>query len=216
MRLTALAAGIAISAIALTTGTQAAYAAPKQDTNKTETGNYIVIQPGDTLSKIASEHGSTVERIFSANISIENPNLIFPYEKLRIPLADEQLAPRATPQPATPASAVVPPQEAPVAEAEPAEPAAPAAPAAPVVASGSVWDSIAMCEATGDWSINTGNGFSGGLQFTPSTWSEFGGGEYAPMAHQASREQQIDIAEKVLSVQGWGAWPACTSKLGLR
>ena len=88
--------------------------------------------------------------------------------------------------------------------------------AAPAVADGSVWDSIAQCEATGNWAINTGNGFSGGLQFTPSTWAAFGGTEYAPEAWQASREQQIAVAQKVHAAQGWGAWPACTSKLGLR
>ena len=87
---------------------------------------------------------------------------------------------------------------------------------APAVADGSVWDSIAQCESTGNWSINTGNGFSGGLQFTPSTWAGFGGTEYAPEAWQATREQQIAVAQKVQASQGWGAWPACTSKLGLR
>lgn len=88
--------------------------------------------------------------------------------------------------------------------------------AAPAVASGSVWDQLAQCEAGGDWSINTGNGFSGGLQFTPSTWAAFGGTEYAPAAHMATREQQIAVAERVQAGQGWGAWPACTSKMGLR
>ncbi|MFV8395932.1 transglycosylase family protein [Corynebacterium hindlerae] len=89
-------------------------------------------------------------------------------------------------------------------------------PAVPDVAEGSVWDALAQCEATGNWSINTGNGFSGGLQFTPSTWLGFGGGEYAPAAYLATREQQIAVAQKVQAVQGWGAWPACTAKLGLR
>ncbi|HCG3138995.1 transglycosylase family protein [Corynebacterium striatum] len=88
--------------------------------------------------------------------------------------------------------------------------------AAPAVADGSVWDSLAQCESTGNWAINTGNGFSGGLQFTPSTWAGFGGTAYAPEAWQATREQQIAVAEKVQAAQGWGAWPACTSKLGLR
>ena len=88
--------------------------------------------------------------------------------------------------------------------------------AAPAVANGSVWDQLAQCEAGGDWSINTGNGFSGGLQFTPSTWAGFGGTEYAPAAHMATREQQIAVAERVQAAQGWGAWPACTSKMGLR
>src|SRR5436305_3454647 len=80
----------------------------------------------------------------------------------------------------------------------------------------SVWDKLAMCESGGDWSINTGNGFSGGLQFTPSTWRAFGGTAYAPYAYQASRSAQIAVAQRVLAVQGWGAWPACSAKLGLR
>ncbi|AIJ33122.1 resuscitation-promoting factor RpfB [Corynebacterium imitans] len=88
--------------------------------------------------------------------------------------------------------------------------------AAPAVANGSVWDSIAQCESGGDWSINTGNGYHGGLQFNPGTWAAYGGTAYAPTADQATREQQIAIAEKTQAAQGWGAWPACTAKLGLR
>jgi len=87
---------------------------------------------------------------------------------------------------------------------------------APAVSNASTWDSIAQCEATGNWAINTGNGFYGGLQFTQSTWEAFGGGQYAARADLASREQQIAIGEKVRAGQGWGAWPSCTSKLGLR
>ncbi|WP_304502042.1 resuscitation-promoting factor [Brachybacterium sp. FME24] len=87
---------------------------------------------------------------------------------------------------------------------------------APSVSGGSVWDRLAQCESGGDWSINTGNGFSGGLQFTKSTWLAFGGGDYAPVAHQATREQQIVVAKKVQAGQGWGAWPSCTSQLGIR
>lgn len=79
-----------------------------------------------------------------------------------------------------------------------------------------VWDRLAQCEAGGNWSINTGNGFSGGLQFTASTWLAYGGGQYAPEAWMATREQQIAVASKVQAGQGWGAWPACTSKLGIR
>ena len=82
-------------------------------------------------------------------------------------------------------------------------------------ADGSTWDKLAQCESGGDWSINTGNGYYGGLQFSPSTWSSFGGGQYASSADQASRTQQIAIAEKVLDTQGWGAWPACSAELGL-
>ena len=91
-----------------------------------------------------------------------------------------------------------------------------AAPAAPAVASGSVWDALAQCESGGNWSINTGNGFQGGLQFTPSTWAAYGGTEYAPLAHMATREQQIAVAQRTQASQGWGAWPACTASLGIR
>lgn len=87
---------------------------------------------------------------------------------------------------------------------------------APAVANGSVWDQLAQCESGGDWSIDTGNGYSGGLQFADSTWAGYGGTEYAPRASQATREEQIAVAERVQASQGWGAWPACTAKLGIR
>ena len=77
------------------------------------------------------------------------------------------------------------------------------------------WDALAQCESGGNWGINTGNGYHGGLQFSPSTWTAHGGGQYAPTANQATREQQIAIAENVLATQGWGAWPSCSSSLGL-
>jgi len=80
----------------------------------------------------------------------------------------------------------------------------------------SAWDKLAQCESSGKWNINTGNGFSGGLQFTPSTWRGFGGKEFAAMAHQASREEQIVVAERVLAKQGWNAWPSCSRKTGVR
>jgi uncharacterized protein YabE (DUF348 family) len=78
--------------------------------------------------------------------------------------------------------------------------------------SGSVWDRLAQCEAGGNWSINTGNGFYGGLQFTLSTWRAYGG---TGMPHEASREEQIAVGKRVQAAQGWGAWPACTAKLGI-
>ncbi|WP_416564614.1 transglycosylase family protein [Nocardia testacea] len=77
------------------------------------------------------------------------------------------------------------------------------------------WDRLAQCEAGGNWAINTGNGYHGGLQFSQSTWQANGGGEYASTANQASREEQIVVAERVLASQGWGAWPSCSSSLGL-
>ncbi|GEC10256.1 hypothetical protein SSP24_79110 [Streptomyces spinoverrucosus] len=77
------------------------------------------------------------------------------------------------------------------------------------------WDRLAACESSGNWATHTGNGFRGGLQFTDSTWREFGGTAFAPTADQASREQQIVIAERVLHAQGWHAWPSCSQQLGL-
>jgi hypothetical protein len=71
------------------------------------------------------------------------------------------------------------------------------------------WDQVAKCESGNNWAINTGNGYQGGLQFSPSTWSSHGGGEYAPSAHMATKEEQIAVAERVLATQGKGAWPVC-------
>ncbi|MFE5616546.1 transglycosylase family protein [Streptomyces sp. NPDC056524] len=88
--------------------------------------------------------------------------------------------------------------------------------AAPLMTAGSAsaataseWDKVAQCESGGNWSINTGNGYYGGLQFSASTWAAYGGTAYAATADQASKSQQITIAEKVLSGQGKGAWPSC-------
>ncbi|OZM83902.1 transglycosylase family protein [Pseudonocardia sp. MH-G8] len=87
---------------------------------------------------------------------------------------------------------------------------------APAVADGAVWDRLVQCEATGNWSINTGNGYYGGLQFDAGTWRAYGGTDYAPLPHQASREEQIAVASKVRDDRGgYGAWPACSSRLGL-
>ncbi len=79
-----------------------------------------------------------------------------------------------------------------------------------------VWDRVAHCESTGRWHVNTGNGFYGGLQFTQQTWAGFGGTKFAPRADLATKAQQINIAEKVLKVQGPGAWPVCSVRAGLR
>ena len=80
---------------------------------------------------------------------------------------------------------------------------------------GTVWDRVAECESAGNWSINTGNGFYGGLQFSYRTWKAFGGQRYAPTADRASKAQQITVAKKVLQVQGPGAWPHCSRVAGL-
>ncbi|KPI01838.1 Transglycosylase-like domain protein [Actinobacteria bacterium OK074] len=95
-----------------------------------------------------------------------------------------------------------------------------AAVAAPLLAAGtasaatsSEWDAVAQCESGGNWSINTGNGYYGGLQFSASTWAAYGGTAYASTANQASKSEQIAVAEKVLAAQGKGAWPTCGTGL---
>jgi hypothetical protein len=123
------------------------------------------------------------------------------------PLERLALAAYLGPKPVTPPPPPPPPPAPrPVVVAPVARPSA----AAPAVSGWTVWDTIARCEASGNWHANTGNGYSGGLQFSPSTWLEYGGGAYAPMAWQASREQQIAVAERIRAAQGgYGAWPVC-------
>ncbi|MEW2544355.1 transglycosylase family protein [Streptomyces sp. NPDC047002] len=82
-------------------------------------------------------------------------------------------------------------------------------------ASVDVWSKVAACESSGNWQINTGNGYYGGLQFTQSTWEAYGGTRYAARADLATRDQQIAVAEKVLGGQGPGAWPVCSGHAGL-
>ncbi|MFG2120512.1 transglycosylase family protein [Streptomyces sp. NPDC048710] len=95
-----------------------------------------------------------------------------------------------------------------------------AAVAAPLMAAGnasaataSEWDAVAQCESGGNWAINTGNGYYGGLQFSASTWAAYGGTAYAARADLATKQQQITVAEKVLASQGKGAWPVCGTGL---
>jgi Transglycosylase-like domain len=149
---------------------------------------------------------------------VPDPDLIIAGQRLALPdrtqvpawLARAALA--ATAAPATPAPAT---------PADPADPAGPAsAPAVPAQASspaptssgGVNWSAIAACESGGNWSINTGNGFYGGLQFTEQTWLGYGGGQYAPSANLATEAQQIAVAQKVLAGQGIGAWPVCGAR----
>ncbi|MCC9181907.1 resuscitation-promoting factor RpfB [Mycolicibacterium mageritense DSM 44476 = CIP 104973] len=86
----------------------------------------------------------------------------------------------------------------------------------PPVTNGAQWDSLAQCEAGGNWAINTGNGFYGGVQFDQNTWERQGGLRYAPRADLATREEQIAIATVTQARQGWGAWPVCSGRIGAR
>lgn len=168
----------------------------------------VEVQKGDYLAKIASAHQTTYLRIYYANADIKDPNVIYAGQKFRVPTADEQLVERPLPGAEAPAP-VASPQ--PASAAPKTAPKRTAAPAATV--SGGVWDSLAACESGGNWSINTGNGYYGGLQFSLSSWRGVGGSGYP---HQASKAEQIARAEQLLARQGWGAWPACSAKLGLR
>jgi hypothetical protein len=116
--------------------------------------------------------------------------------------------------------AIIPPTVPPIVEAAPVVTEPPqittTSTTQQVVSEGSRWDQLSQCESGGNWSINTGNGFTGGVQFLQSTWLAMGGGEFAPDAYLASKAEQIVVAERLVKVSGWGAWPGCTSKFGWR
>jgi hypothetical protein len=121
------------------------------------------------------------------------------------PQAAEELHATAVP---TPAAA---PMEATLLDA-----AAPAAAQRVVTYAGnSVWDDLARCESGGNWAINTGNGYYGGLQFSLGTWQQYGGTEFAAYPHEATRAEQIIVAERLRAVRGYAPWPSCRAKLGL-
>lgn len=219
MRITAITAAVFASALALAIAGQtapAAAAAPTGSTTATTTNQpapapaptMVTVNPGDYLTKLADQSGTTMPRLYYANTQVDNPDLIFPGEQLRVPTADEQLTPRPIPGDAPAPAPVAVSQATPA----PTQSYAPVAAYAAQAASSSVWDSIAACESGGNWAINTGNGFYGGLQFTLSSWAAVGGSGYP---NEASRDEQIARAQILQSRQGWGAWPACTAKLGL-
>lgn len=185
----------------------------------------ITVVPGDNLSTLAAAHGTTYQRLYYANMDINNPDLIYPGQQLRVPAADEQLTPRDLPANAPAEAMVVAPaqaaapqeapaitQPAPAVAPQPQTVSNPVAATAPAVADGSVWDRIAACESGGNWAINTGNGFYGGLQFTVSSWNAVGG---TGLPSSASRDEQIMRAQMLQARQGWGAWPVCSVKAGL-
>jgi LysM repeat protein len=171
--------------------------------------NNVTVQPGDTLVSIADTNQTTYPRLYDANEQINDPDMIYPGQSIRVPAADEQLADRPLPQ-AAPAAAPAASEPSPASSAKRVAVPQPSS----VVPTGNtgVWDRLAQCESGGNWAISTGNGFYGGLQFTLGSWQAAGGtGNPA----QASREEQIARAQVLQSRQGWGAWPACSAKLGL-
>lgn len=165
----------------------------------------VVVNPGDYLTRIAEANNSSVQRLYDANTFIDNPDLIFPGQELKIPDEKEVIAHRDMPV----ASAVGQQVQA---ESHAAGARSYTPSNAPSVSDGSVWDQLAACESGGNWAINTGNGYYGGLQFTLSTWQSVGGTGYP---NQASREEQILRGQILQARSGWGQWPACTARLGL-
>ncbi len=192
-----------------TIATAAAAPPPSVEPSKPQV---VTVQSGDYLDRLAADNGTTSLRLFYANQEIVNPDLIYPDQTFRVPAPDETLAPRDVPanqQIATPSlsesTEAAGPQQATSSQGSPAATAVSAA-------DGSIWDRLAACEAGGNWSINTGNGFYGGLQFTLSSWRGAGGSGYP---NEASREEQIARGQILQSRQGWSAWPACSARLGL-
>ena len=169
----------------------------------------VTVKQGDSLSKIAKKAKlSSWRPVWDLNKKIKHPNLIYPGQKLLLPAKGEKVKHR--PLPALAVTRVVS-QERAAAPSSSQRSTVTRSAAAP--AGGGVWDRLAQCESGGNWGINTGNGYSGGLQFSPGTWAANGG---TGSAHNASRAEQIRVAERVRASQGWGAWPACSSRIGLR
>jgi LysM repeat protein len=168
--------------------------------------NTHVVQPGDTLFKIVGSRWAEV----AAGNGIANPDLIFPGQVIRTDLTGTPSSPAPESSSSDSSESYSAPAPAPAPEPEPAPAPAPAASSG---SGGSTWDALAQCESGGDWGINTGNGYYGGLQFSQGSWSAAGG---SGSPQNASREEQIRVAENLQNMQGWGAWPACSSKLGLR
>lgn len=181
----------------------------------------ITVQMGDNLSTIAASNNTTYIRIYDANSQITNPDLIYPGEVLTIPSPNETLPQRLLPSAdeqtvVSPVAATTTDQDTDsVVQQQPvvSQTSDNTPTTNPTTASNnSVWNNLAQCESSGNWSINTGNGFYGGLQFTLSSWDAVGGTGYP---NQASQSEQILLAQKLQAIQGWGAWPACSAKLGL-
>ena len=173
---------------------------------------------GQGLQDIAKRYGISGKEpyrvLWDANPQLDQLMLERSGITIRIPACGTELRRRKLPKP--PPEPEPEPQEEAAAEAEEADggddAAEPAQEAAPAVADGSVWDRLAECESGGNWSINTGNGYYGGLQFSLNSWRGVGGTGYP---HEHSREEQIKRGEMLKANGGWGHWPSCAAKLGL-
>jgi LysM repeat protein len=174
-------------------------------------GGIYTVKLGDTLSRIAHRQGLGSWRpLYDANSFIKNPNLIFPGQRLTIPSGSGQVSHRSY---STGYSSVQHSQRSSSVHRSSNSSTSSSSRSSGSVASGSVWDRLAQCESGGNWNTNTGNGFYGGLQFTQSSWRAAGG---SGSPQSAGRSEQIRVAQNLQRMQGWGAWPTCSSKVGLR
>lgn len=162
----------------------------------------ITVEPGDSLVTIAEANDTTWLNLFYKNTNIADPNLIYPGEVITIPTPNEQLIPRPLPAPITPTYTTTNPISYTPTTTLPTPPD-----------NSNAWDKIAACESGGNWAINTGNGYYGGLQFTLGSWQAVGG---SGLPSNASRDEQIMRGQMLQARQGWGAWPVCSAKAGLR
>ena len=178
-------------------------------------GHYTV-KPGDTLSTIAHKaYGSRADwpaLWWTNRHKVGNPDALVVGQRLRLStwhshkawVVRAAMAASTPPAPAAPAASAQSPSSVPTTSSAPSYSGG--------SSSGGVnWDAIAACESGGNWSTSTGNGYSGGLQFSQGTWNAYGGGQYSSTAAGASRSQQIAVAQRVLAGQGIGAWPVCGS-----
>jgi hypothetical protein len=217
-------AGIVAGVVALVgLAPMASATAPDNGPHRPAAVRFATIQRGDTLSDLAAADWPAVCAVNVAEQRIASCDLILPGQRVRLTVtaAERALAARwlaAAPGPArtstpAPGSRTTAPAPGRRHHAFPTVP--PANRAAPPNPGGGVWDRIAACESGGNWAINTGNGYFGGLQFTQGTWAGAGGLSYAPRADLAPRSAQIAVAERVQASQGWGAWPVCSRRAGV-
>ena len=207
MRLFAIALMLSVTGALIFGGTNVSAAEKPNDKNK-----IVLVKKGDTLSKIAKKNSTTYKRLFNANKNIKNPDIIYPGDKVRIPAKNEKLKNRFVQVGLTSRNY----------QTQITQTASPntnystsnsSSSSASSNYSGGVWDKLASCESGGNWSINTGNGYYGGLQFNVGTWRSNGGSGYP---HQASKAEQIRVAKNLHASRGFSPWPACSAKLGLR
>jgi sulfur carrier protein ThiS len=186
---------------------------PKDVTLNVDDESEQLVSTVRTVEELLKEHGVTLEEGDTVEPGLETElSSGLQVAVTRAPEPEPEPEPEPKPEPKKTESTSTKASAEPKASSTPKASSAPKESAA-ASSNSSVWDALAQCESGGNWSINSGNGYYGGLQFSLQTWRAYGG---TGMPHEASKAEQIAVAEKIKAGQGWGAWPACSSKLGLR